>query len=130
MKTRKIGTKKNKRTRKKKGGGHYYYCPTTEQSSWNEDIPCDVDLREVDYDGQLEGEHHGGRRPPAKKRKLRSEFTPQKIHEKIRDPSKFGGHGPGRGPSEERPGEMRTTSTHFKLARGFEVQCISNEGAA
>ena len=69
MKSRKKGTKKNKRTRKKRGGGHYYYCPTTEQSSWNEDIPCDVDLREVDYEGQLEGEHHGGRKKKTRKYK-------------------------------------------------------------
>ena len=51
------------------GGGHYYYCPTTEQSSWNEDIPCDVDLREVDYEGQLKGEHHGGRKKKTRKYK-------------------------------------------------------------
>ena len=60
-----------RRTRKKRGGGHYYYCPTTEQSTWNDDgtIRCDVDLQKVDYKGQLEGELHGGRKKKTRKYK-------------------------------------------------------------
>ena len=59
--------------RKKRGGGHYYYCPTTEQSTWNDDgtIRCDVDLQKVDYKGQLEGELHGGRKKNKRTRKKR-----------------------------------------------------------
>ena len=71
------GGRRKKKTRKKRGGGHYYYCPTTEQSAWNEDIPCDVDLHKVGYKGQLEGEHHGGRRKK-KTRKYKGNKYPYK----------------------------------------------------